>query len=167
MTQSPSLTARAARFVSALLALCAGAVLVALMLVTVVDVAGRYFFNSPLAGVLDLTQMAVVAMVYLGMTWATWCGAHASISALYDRLSEPVARILTRLINACSAALFFVIAWRSAVAGIQIREFGQSSQLLLLPLYPLYWIVVAGCVVTALIFLVQTFNPELREPEEA
>jgi TRAP-type C4-dicarboxylate transport system permease small subunit len=156
-----------ARFAAALLAFCAGAVLVALMLVTVVDVVGRYFFNAPLAGVLDLTQIAVVAMVYLGMAWATWCGAHASISVLYDRLPEPVARMLTRLINACSAALFFVIAWRSAVAGIQIREFGQSSQLLLLPLYPLYWVVVVGCTVTALIFLVQTFNPELREPEEA
>lgn len=159
-----STTQRAAKFAATLLAWFAGAVLVALMLITVVDVAGRYFFNSPLTGTIDLTQMSVVAMVYLGMAYTTYQGSHAVISVLYDRLPETAARVLDRIINASAAALFAIIAWRTAANAIQIRDFGQSTQLLLLPLYPVYWVVVVGSVVTALVFLLQTIDPDMREP---
>lgn len=166
MNSDISTTQRAAKFAASLLAWFAGAVLVALMLITVVDVSGRYFFNAPLEGTLDLTQMSVVAMVYLGMAYTTYHGAHAVISVLYDRLPQPAARILDRIINLSAASLFVIIAWRTALNAIQIKQFGQSTQLLLLPLYPVYWVVVAGCVVTALIFLLQTIDPDMHEKEE-
>ena len=47
-------------------AVVAGVVLFALMLLTTADVIGRYFFNAPITGVVDLTEFSVLLMTFLG-----------------------------------------------------------------------------------------------------
>lgn len=156
---------RAAKTAATLFAYCAGAVLVALMAGTVADVLGRYLFNSPLLGVFDLTHFAVVIVVYLGMAYCTYHASHATIELLYNRLSAPLARFMDRLINIAAAVIMAILAWRAGVDGIQVKQFGQASQLLQIPLWPAYWVVVAGCALTALIFLMHAIWPERIEKD--
>ncbi|RCV85674.1 TRAP transporter small permease subunit, partial [Vreelandella rituensis] len=42
----------------------AGATLFALMLLTTADVVGRYFFNAPILGTVELTQQMLAAVVF-------------------------------------------------------------------------------------------------------
>ncbi|MGI9424420.1 MAG: TRAP transporter small permease [Hyphomicrobiaceae bacterium] len=141
----------------------AGLTLVALMLGTVADVAGRYFFNSPITGVFDLTHFAVVIMVYLGLGYCTYYGAHAAIDIIFDRLPAVARDILQRLADLAGAVLLCVIAWQTGKAGIQVRDFNQSSQLLELPVYPLYWVVVFGCLLFALVLIAHALQPDLKQ----
>jgi TRAP-type C4-dicarboxylate transport system permease small subunit len=145
----------------------AGLVLVALMLGTVADVAGRYFFNAPILGVFDLTHFAVVIMVYLGMGYCTYYGAHAAIELLYNRLPAALAGLVSRLADLAGAVMFAIIAWRTGAAGLQVQDFGQTSQLLLLPLYPLYWVIVVGCVLVVAVLLMHAIAPNTKEKDQA
>ena len=77
---------RATEIVTTASAYIAGAALVALMLLTTADVAGRYFFNSPIDGVFDLTHFVVAIMVFLGLSYCGFRGAHVlRLTLLRDR----------------------------------------------------------------------------------
>lgn len=144
-------------------AYAAGAVLVALMLLTAADVVGRYFFNSPITGVFDLTQLAVLIMVFLGLSYCGFQGGHIVIELIYEKLPPFPARTLRRLIDTAGALLFVVIGWRAVVQSIDVWEFRESSQLLSIPFHPFYWVVALGSFLFAWVMALHVFIPERRQ----
>ena len=57
-----------------LLELLASVVLFLLMLITCIDVVGRYLFASPLPGATELTEVGLAIMVFAAIPVITWCG---------------------------------------------------------------------------------------------
>ena len=141
-------------------AYAAGTILVSLMLLTTADVIGRYFFNAPITGVFDLTHFAVLTMSFLGLAYCGFRGGHIVIELLYDRLSLPVGRALKRVVNLVGCVLFLLIAWQSVVQSVDVREFNETSQLLMIPYFPFYWVVAFGSVLFALVMALHTVYPE-------
>ena len=89
------------------------------------------------------------------------------IELLYDRLNYAVAKVLDRIINLVGAGLFLLIAWRTVIQSFDVMEFKESSQLLLIPWYPFYWLVAFGSVVFAGVMVMRIFIPEQNdEPRE-
>ena len=153
---------RATEIVVTASAYVAGFVLVLLMILTTADVAGRYFFNSPITGVFDLTHFAVLIMTFLGLAYCGFRRGHVSIELLFDRFSRPVRRVLNRAINLVGAILFTVIAWRSLVQSVDVREFGEASQLVEIPFFPLYWLLAFGALLFAAVMALRVI---VREPD--
>lgn len=135
----------------------AGVVLVALMFLTVADVVGRYFFNSPLNGVFDLTQFAVLIMTFLSFAYCGFRGAHVVIELLYDRIPKQAQFVVRRMSNAVGAVLFAIIAWRAVVQSFDVREFNETSQLLTIPYWPFYYVVAFGAALFAVVLAIKTF----------
>jgi TRAP-type transport system small permease protein len=144
----------------------AGVVLVALMLLTVADVVGRYFFNSPLNGVFDLTQFSVLIMTFLSFAYCGFRGAHVMIELLYDRIPKGAQFICRRGSNAVGAVLFAVIAWRAVIQSFDVREFNETSQLLTIPFWPFYYVVAFGAGLFALVLAIKTFTDLPEEGDE-
>lgn len=156
---------RATDVVISAAAWAAGGVLVLLMVLTTADVVGRYFFNSPIAGVFDLTHFAVSIMAYLGLAYCAMRGAHVAIELLYDKLPKAARGVLDRAINLAGCLLFGLISWRTAVQSIDIRDMGEASQMMEIPLYPLYYLVAFGAGLFAWVLALKAVYPELeREP---
>ena len=159
MTQDEGPVGRALNHVVTASAYVAGAVLVVLMLLTTADVAGRYFFNAPLNGVFDLTHFAVLIMTFLSFAYCAYRGAHVVIELLYNKLGTGTRRILNRVINLAGCVLFIVIAWRAIVQSVDVREFGEASQLLTIPFFPFYWVVAFGSFLFAVVLAYRIFVP--------
>ena len=160
MSERQSQLARAPDIVTSAAAGAAGVVLILLMLLTTADVVGRYFFNSPINGVFDLTHFAVSIITYLGLAYCGWRGAHVGIELLYDRLPTVARRVLNRATNLAGCTLFGLISWRTAVQSIDVREMGEASQMLEVPLYPLYYLVTFGSGLFAWVLGLRIFIPE-------
>ena len=80
-----TLTSRAARLGRVLqltLEGVAGATLFGMMLLTTADVGGRYFFNSPILGTVELTQLMLAALVFLSLPVVCWRQEHVSVDLL-------------------------------------------------------------------------------------
>ncbi len=152
--------ARATEIVASAAAYAAGTVLILLMLLTTADVAGRYFFNSPINGVFDLTHFAVSMMTFLGLAYCGYRGGHVVIELLYDKLPPAARRVLNRGINLAGCILFALIAWRTAVQSIDVREMGEASQMMEIPLFPLYCLVAFGSGLFAWVMGLRVFVPE-------
>jgi TRAP-type C4-dicarboxylate transport system permease small subunit len=151
--------ARATDAVTTFAAYGAGLVLILLMLLTTADVVGRYF-GSPINGVYDLTHFAVSIMTYLGLAYCGYRGGHVVIELLYDRLPRGARGILNRVINLAGCVLFATISVRTAIQSLDIREMGEASQMMELPLFPLYCVVAAGAALFAWVMGLRVFVPE-------
>ena len=160
MSERDNKVARATEIVTSAAAYAAGAALILLMLLTTADVAGRYFFNSPINGVFDLTHFAVSIMTFLGLAYCGYRGGHVVIELLYDRLPAAARRILNRVINLAGCVLFALISWRTAVQSIDVREMGEASQMMEIPLFPLYFLVAFGSGLFAWVMGLRVFVPE-------
>ena len=163
MIQEENRVVRITNIVVTAAAYIAGFVLLALMLLTTADVLGRYFFNLPLTGVFDLTHFAVLIMTFLGLPYCGFQGGHIVIELLYKRLKPATARMLLRLVNLVGCILFLVIAWRAVVQSLDVREFEEASQLLMIPYYPFYWVLAFGSVLFAWVMALHVF---VFEPEK-
>ena len=137
----------------------AGAVLVALMLLTAADVAGRAILNEPITGVFDLTHFAVLTMAFLGLGYCGLLDEHISIEMLYQKMSRPVRQMLDRLSNLIGAVLFGLMAWRAVVQADLVGTIGEASQLLNIPFYPFYWLLALGAALFAIVMLLRIFVP--------
>lgn len=162
MSSRKDILVRATDLVTSAAAWAAGVVLILLMLLTTADVAGRYFFNSPINGVFDLTHFAVSIMTYLALAYCGFRGAHVVIEMLYDKLPEVVRDVLDRVINLAGCLLFGVISWRTAVQSVDVRDMGEASQMMEVPFYPLYYLVVFGTGLFAWVLGLKAIYPELE-----
>src|SRR5258707_10984481 len=66
-----------------LLGYAAAAVMLFLMLLTCVDVVGRYFLNKPLTGGFELTEVLLASLIFAGLPLVTLRGDHITVD-LFD-----------------------------------------------------------------------------------
>jgi TRAP-type transport system small permease protein len=137
----------------------AGVALLALMLLTVADVVMRYVFHSPISGVWDLTQAAMVLVTFLGLAYGGYTGGHIVIDLLKDRFDARALRALDLFVGILSALVMLVIAWRSSLYMLDVARTGAASMTLLMPFYPLVAVVAFGSLVFAAVLLFRAFRP--------
>jgi TRAP-type C4-dicarboxylate transport system, small permease component len=132
--------------------------LCALMFLTGVDVGARYFFNHPVAGAFELTEMLMGAIVYIGLVLSTVRKDHIAVD-LIDRWIAP--RNLRRLQRMNDLLSGVVMAIGALGVGWQARSIYQAelhSTMLAIPLWPVAVAVTAMVAVTAIVFLLHAFQ---------
>nr|WP_272213513.1 TRAP transporter small permease [Marinicella sp. W31]MDC2879472.1 TRAP transporter small permease [Marinicella sp. W31] len=135
------------------MSITAGALLMALMCLTVVDVIGRYLLNAPVKGASELSELLLVCVVYLGLPAVCLDGGHVTVDLVtksLPRWSERPRLFLTGLV---SSAVLGVIAWRLYVYGAQVGGYNLVTNSLRLPVAPVVWF----CAVFAAISALTTF----------
>ena len=115
----------ALRWVALALEAMAGLALFLLMLVTCIDVVGRYFFSSPLNGATEITEVGIALLVFAQMPVITWRGGHVVVDIL-DRFLPP---LLIKILGTISGLLisfaFYALAnriWELAARSIRRNE---------------------------------------------
>jgi len=99
------------RRAEALLGVAASAILLAMMLLTTVDVVARYVFNRPLRGAFEVTELLLVVLIFAGLPLVSFAGEHAVMDFVDRVLGRRAQGALERVIQAVSAALMFLLAW--------------------------------------------------------
>jgi TRAP-type transport system small permease protein len=90
------------------------AVLVGMMLLVAANVFGRYLFNYPILGTLELTEFSMVASVYLALSFTQLEKAHINIDLMTMLLSSRKA-LACNLVTYLMGFIFFaLIVWQGA-----------------------------------------------------
>jgi TRAP-type C4-dicarboxylate transport system permease small subunit len=98
------------RRADAILGAAASAILLAMMLLTVVDVVARYVFNRPVRGAFEVTELMLLVLIFAGLPLVSFADEHAVMDFI-DRVLGPRAqRRLERLVQAACAAVMFLLA---------------------------------------------------------
>ncbi|MFH1123544.1 MAG: TRAP transporter large permease subunit [Pseudomonadota bacterium] len=128
-------------------------VLIAMMLVTTVDVIGRYIFNSPLTGANEIAEYLQVLVVYFGIAYTAVQKGHVAVDVLFNRLPQRGQGFLISFVSLAGAALFAVIAWESIVQSLVFKAAMRSSPVLDVPVWPFVLVVAFGSGILSLVLL--------------
>jgi len=122
-----------------------------MMMLTVVDVSGRYFFNSPLTGTTEITIMLMVIVIFPALGWAATNRMHVRVVILSERLPRKVQRVLTITGFILSLCIFGIITWRCFLEASQVSK---QTSLIHIPFSPFYWIMAVGMAIFTLAIIV-------------
>jgi|TARA_R110002126_G_scaffold48917_6_gene135739 TRAP-type C4-dicarboxylate transport system permease small subunit len=146
--------------------------LLAMALITAIDVVGRYFFSAPLPGGYEIVQYLMALSVFAALPLTTRAEGHLTISLLTDRLGDR-AKVVQRVIMLCIITLMLAfLAWRMGVQANHLSRGSALSGSLGLPLAPvayamtgLAWLATA----VSAVLVVQAIGgkpPPVTHPEE-
>jgi len=137
----------------------AGLALVVMMLVTVVDVALRYAFKSPIRGSYELVEVTLLIFVFHGMPTAFLQRSNIVIDLIDSFVGPRVLAALIRFSDLLSVIALGLFAWAMLGPATQAYEYGDRKLELNLPIYFL-WVIalfgMAGTILCALTALVTT-----------
>ncbi len=117
------------------LAFGAAFVLASMMYVTVIDVIGRYFFNRPLIGSVEIVFCLMGMMVFLGMGLTTFEDGHIRVDVL-TRILPPRARaVLDSLVHVLAIGIAGLMSWRLLLVALDQTAEMNTTQVLGLPVW--------------------------------
>ena len=144
------------------LAMASSVVLALMMIFVFVGALMRYLFNAPILGGNEVLELASVAVVMLAIPYCTVEDAHVRIDLLdkaLGRFGRFVTDILYRVLGI--VILFFLV--RSYVyRALDALEYADTSNLLRIPIWPFYGLVVVGMGLFAVILALQLVRMILK-----
>ena len=150
------------RFLRAL-ALGGGAVLLGLLGLVLFDVVMRYALRLPFLGAYEMTELAMVLIVFLALAYCGATGGHVAVDVLSPILDRPGLRWLTVATHLAGTVLMALIAWQTTLYAIGSAERGEASNMMRIPKAPFELVAAAGSAVFAVVLLVQAWRA-LRPP---
>ena len=137
-------------------------ILVLLMLITFVDVVGRNFFNSPLLGAAELTQVLMASMIFLLLPGVTLRQGHVSVDLINSVAGRGLDLIRNVLTGVLGVAFFSMMAYRLYINGTHAVSYGDETTNLRIPIAPFLFGMAALAALTAVIFGVLLFTMKTR-----
>lgn len=120
------------------------------MFVTVIDVVGRSFFSSPFRGTVELTEMAMILIIYLGFGHAEHEGDHISVDILYVKLQRRAQLALTVFNGLFGVVVIGLLTWNLYKFAGVLDGGGYTTAVWRIPQGPVALIGVAGAVMFVL-----------------
>ena len=137
----------------------AAAVLFVMMMLTAMDVVGRYVLNTPVPGAFEITEMMLAALIYCGLPLVSKRRDHIVIDTFDHLMSRGVKRGLDMAAEVLCSATLFGLAWLVVRRALRVAEYGDTTTVLRLPLAPVAWLMAAMLLVGAVIHLWLIFVP--------
>jgi TRAP-type transport system small permease protein len=99
------------RRIEAILGIASSSILLAMMLLTFVDVVARYLFSRPVRGAFEVTELMLLVLIFAGLPLVTYADEHALMDFIDRLLGLRAQRWLERAVHATCAAVMLLLAW--------------------------------------------------------
>ena len=145
--------------ISKIMAIIAAIVLGVMMLLTVADVSGRYFFNYPINGAWEMIGFLLVCAATWGLAYCQKEKAHIRVTVLSDLFPLRGRAIIDSIAYLFGVFAFAVICWRSVLLTTKYAvEKGHVTDTLQIPYYPFTIIMAVGAGLLALLLLIHLIH---------
>jgi len=142
-------------------------VLFLMMMLTAVDVTGRYLFNRPINGGFELTEMMLAALIYCGLPLVSKRREHILVDTFDPFMSARVRRVLDVLADLLCAMTLAGLGYLIFRRAARVAEYGDTTSVLTLPLAPVAYLMGVMIVVAAFIHLWHAVAPRRAGDDEA
>jgi len=125
-----------------------------MMVLTVLDVCGRYFLNRPITGAFELTKFMVVVAVASGLAYTQISKRHIAVEFVVHRIPRRARTMVHGVGYLLCIGIYVLIAWQ-AIKGAETQwRHGITSAAFGLVFWPFYLFLALGCGALCLVFLV-------------
>jgi TRAP-type C4-dicarboxylate transport system permease small subunit len=143
------------RRLATVFAILGSAVALATGLMTLASVVGRAALSAPIPGDVELTQFGIALAISLGLPWCQLKRANIIVDFFTQRLSPRRLQGLDGIGALLLAAMCLLLAWRTGVGALSVKEAGEQSMILSLPMWWAYASLAPGLALAGVIGLWQ------------
>jgi len=136
----------------------ANVLLCVMVIVTCIDVIGRYFFAAPLLGAHEMITLSMGVMIYLGMPLVTASREHLVVDLASGVLGPKGRRLQQIIVNAVAALTFILFSYLLLFHGIGLAEDFMTTEDFEIEQAPIAFLMAAMCFLTILVFLNHLFR---------
>ena len=129
------------------------ALIVAMMLLTVIDVLLRYLFTRPIAGSVEIVELMLVVIVFFGIAFTGLQKGHVALDLVVNRLPERARAFVYSITCALSLFTFSLIVWQSIVQARWAQGKNIVTGVWGISQFPFYYIIAFGCILLCIVFL--------------
>lgn len=145
---------RILRLITRYMAHVSAAALFFLMMLTVVHVTGRSFFNSPVTGAIEISGYVLLLIVTLGWCSVALAQGHIKVDLVVDRLPKRAQFIIINITLIFSFVMLALATWANGIAAMGDPRY---TSILKIPDIPFKWVMTVGfgmfCICTLVVII--------------
>jgi TRAP-type C4-dicarboxylate transport system permease small subunit len=137
----------------------AAVLLFGLMMLTTADVIGRYIFNWPLRGAFEVTELLLLTLIFAGLPLASRADEHVTLDFIDMLLGSRGRLRLRRAVDLFCGLLILGLAYRVWIKAGKIAGYGDTTEVLRLPVGPFVYFMAIMVAVTGIVHLTKVVFP--------
>jgi len=128
-------------------------VLFILVIMTTIDVAGRYLFSKPLPATYELTKFMFSIIVFFGMAYFGIIKRHIRINLLVDKFPTTTQNIIDTTTGLLSLGICSVLSWQAVVQARVLQLDKLRSDIWHIPIFPFQLLVALALAILGVVLL--------------
>ncbi|HPQ43150.1 MAG TPA: TRAP transporter small permease [Syntrophales bacterium] len=129
--------------------LAAGAILI-MMALTCADVLLR-IFRHPIPGTYEIVGLMGTIGVSFALAYTTAQKGHITVEFLTDKMPKKARLMIVTVGEFFSTVLFGILAWQGILYAMDLKQTGEVSLTVEIPVYPFVFGIAIGCMLTCLV----------------
>lgn len=126
-----------------------------MMALTFVDVIGRYFFNAPVPGGFEITELLLATLIFCALPLVSLYGEHVTVDLFDTFIPGSVRHIREAIISLLSGIILFVMSVQIWDKAVESQSYGDVTAILNIPIAPMVYfmsvmLALNGCIVLVL-----------------
>lgn len=142
---APAAGDRVGKYLDPVLGGIAAAILFCLMMLTFVDVVGRDFFNAPVPGGFEITQLMMAALIFTALPVVSWKEQHIVIDLFDALIPRAVTPYLQAVISLISAVAMFAMTRQTWLLAVELQGYNEITEYLRAPVWPVVYLISVMC----------------------
>jgi len=155
MVEMAKTLAKGIRLINSALRYVCMSLLFFMMVLGTCDVMGRYLFNKPILGTLEIFEILLPAIVLLGLGYTQGSNAHVRVELFVSHLSLRKQTILNFITNGCTLFISVLILWRGWLLTTEYRRIGRTIPTIEVPMFLPQLLVPLGALMLIYVLIVQ------------
>ncbi len=143
----------------------AGTAVVAMMLLTCADVILR-LFRHPVPGTYEIVGFLGTVVISFSLAYTSLEKGHIAVELLVEKLPPRFRSGVESVTSLIGAALFALMALQSTIYATDLKQSGEVSVTLTMPIYPFIYGIAVGSGLLCLVLLVESLRSAARTVQE-
>ncbi len=131
------------------------AVALATGFLTLLSVVMRAVWSQPIPGDVEMTQMGIAFAISMCLPYCQLQRANIIVDFFTQSTSVGTRRVLDAMGNLFLVLLYGLLAWRTSVGAFSVREAGETTMIISLPMWWAYACLAPGLALAGWVALVQ------------
>jgi TRAP-type C4-dicarboxylate transport system permease small subunit len=107
-----------------------------MMALTFADVVARYLLNRPIRGGFEITELALLVLIFAGLPLVSHADEHVTMDFIDRILPARLRGSWMRFMHALCAAIMFFLAWQVWIKATRIASYNDTTDVLRIALGP-------------------------------
>lgn len=140
------------------------AVLMGMMFLGTGDVIGRYLFNRPIIGAVEISDLLMGMVVFFGWGYTMAIEAHITVDVLFLHYPPRAKAILNFIMYLLTLSLFIFIGWKTGMVAMADWHAGKEVNVIDIPIFPFKFLISFGAIFLCLECIIHMIHlvPKMR-----